>query len=229
MIIASTQAVRQAFHTSTAPDDNVKPFAPQLTLELGIRISQVAFSADESFLVLSAENGGGLAVYEVQSLMQGNTQSAFQISTNNAALRNLLPNPTPEKAELFAMVTEKGELLMANLATREFAPLKENVSCASWSARGKQLVAGLGDGTCHQLTPEGSWKANIPRPPELEGDQYVSALSWLENDIFLVAHTPSAGDDGMIPATTFHIATRQSQPQVSYTYQKLPDPPRLLA
>ena len=143
-----------------------------------MRVSQVAFSADESFLVLSAESGGGLAVYDVQSLMQGVTESVFQLSSNGSALRALLPNPTPEKAELFAAVSTNGQLLMANLKTREFVSgpqgqiLKDGVSCVSWSARGKQLIAGLGNGMCYQMTPEGEGKADLPQPPGLDGDQH---------------------------------------------------------
>ncbi|KAL8766409.1 MAG: hypothetical protein Q9209_006785 [Squamulea sp. 1 TL-2023] len=234
VIIAGTEVVRKAFTDKDAGDGNIKSFTPQLTLNLGTRISQVAFSADESFLVLSAEQGGGLAVYEVQSLMQGNTESAFQIATNGTALRMLLPNPTPERAELFAAVTMSGELLIANLASRQFMngpqgmTMKDGVSCVSWSARGKQLVAGLGSGTCYQMTPEGEGKAEIPAPPDMEGDQHVSALTWLENDVFLVAHTTSTQDEGMIPGTTFRLINRQSQsqpqPQISYVYQKLPEP-----
>ncbi|KAL8723492.1 MAG: hypothetical protein Q9225_000225 [Loekoesia sp. 1 TL-2023] len=229
VIIARTEAVRKAFAASGDADGSVKSFTPQLTLELGMRISQVAFTADEKFLVLSAENGGGLAVYEVQNLMQGNTQSAFEISTSGTSLRMLLPNPTPDRAELLAVVTVKGELLMANLSSRQFVngpqglTLKEGVSCVSWSARGKQLVAGLGDASCYQLTPEGEGKANIPPPPDLEMDQHVSALSWLENDLFLIAHTVTSGDESMIPATTFRLVTRQTKPQVSHTFQKLPE------
>ena len=52
----------------------------------------------------------------------------------------------------------------------------------------------------------------------------VSSISWLENDIFLVAHTPSSSDDGMIPETTYHLITRQTKPQLSTGFQKLPDP-----
>ncbi|KAL8666883.1 MAG: hypothetical protein Q9202_001123 [Teloschistes flavicans] len=228
VIIATTEAVRKAFRGDGSVGNNIKTFTPQLTLKLGIRISHVAFSADESYLVLSAEDGGGLAVYEVQSLTQGNAQSAFEISTNNTSLRALLPNPTPEKAELFAVVTTNGQLSIANLTSRQFVPqgtpLKEGVSCVSWSARGKQLVAGLGNGACSQLTPEGAEKATFPPPPGLEGNQYVSALYWLENDVFLVAHTPSTADNEMIPTTTFNVVTRQLQPQISYTYQTLPEP-----
>lgn len=143
-----------------------------------MRVSQVAFSADEDFLVLSAETGGGLAVYEVQALIQGNTQSIFQLPTNGAALRALVPNPTPGTAGLLAAVTTNGELLMANLKTRQFLNgsqgqvLKDGVSCVSWSTQGKQLVVGLGNGTVCQMTPEGEMKGEIPRPPALEGDQH---------------------------------------------------------
>ncbi|KAI4143819.1 MAG: hypothetical protein LQ341_002811 [Variospora aurantia] len=229
VVIAGTEAVRKAFAANEA-DGSVKSFTPQLTLELGIRISQVAFTADEKFLVLSAETGGGLAVYEVQSLLQGNTGAAFEISTDKSSLRMLLPNPTPERADLLALVTIKGELLMANLTTRQLASgpqgniLKDGVSSVSWSTRGRQLIAGLGDGSCYQLTPEGEGKNTIPQPPDLEVDQHVSAISWLENELFLVAHTTSTGDEGMIPATTFRMVTRQTKPRLSHTFQKLPEP-----
>ena len=176
VVVASTEALRQAYDSHS--NGRTKSFKPQLTLNLSIRISQVAFSADEECLVLSAENGGGLAVYEVQSLMQGGTQSAFEMSTNNAPLRALLPNPTIEKAELFAVVTQGGELMMANLKSRQFVNgssgqlLREGVSCVSWSNKGKQLVAGLGNGVCFQMTPEGECKAEISAPSSLEGQHY---------------------------------------------------------
>ena len=178
VIIAGTESIRQAFSASGTADGNVKSFTPQLALNLGIRISQVAFSADEEYLVLSAENGGGLAVYEVQALMQGRTAAAFELPTNGRSLRALVQNPTPEKAELFAVVTENGDLMMANLKVGDFVGgtqqkiMKDGVSCVSWSTKGKQLVAGLGNGVCSQMTPEGEIKAEIPAPSNLEGEHH---------------------------------------------------------
>ena len=52
----------------------------------------------------------------------------------------------------------------------------------------------------------------------------VSSVAWLENDVFLVAHTPSSSNDGMIPETTYHLITRQAQPSPSIAFQKIPDP-----
>ena len=244
VIIASTEAVRQAF--SAPGDSNIKSFNPQLTLNLSMKISQVAFSADEDYLVLSALNGGGLAVYEVQSLMQGGTQATFEMSTNNISLRALLPNPTAEKAELFAVVTVEGQLMIANLKSRQFINgtqgqlLKESVSCVSWSNKGKQLVAGLEGGSCFQMTPEGEGKADIPAPSGLEGQHHgkhirptvrfvgsldcvVSAINWLENDLFLIAHTPSSEESSIVPATTYHIITRAKLPEQGIQYRKLPE------
>jgi nucleoporin NUP159 len=143
-----------------------------------MRVSQVVFSSDEAYLVISAEQRGGLAVYDVGALMQGSTNPAFELSTEGAVLRGLVPNPTAEKAEYFAVITVDGKLLMANLKERRFlsgpngSVLKSGVSCVSWSTRGKQLAAGLGDGTVSQMTPEGEEKAVIPKPPNLEGDQH---------------------------------------------------------
>ena len=175
--IASTDLVRKAYNEPSG-DGDIKPFTPQLSLNLGMRVSHVAFSADENYLVLSAQNGGGLAVYDVANLMNGATQSSFEMSTNGMTLRHMIPNPAPEKAELFALVTDAGQLLMANLKSRELLArgqspvMKEGVSCVSWSALGKQLVAGLGDGSCFQMTPEGEGKGQLPRPVNLEGDQH---------------------------------------------------------
>jgi len=96
----------------------------------------------------------------------------------------LVPNPTPEKGELLALVTDDGKLMMANLKDRAVAPgangqaLKEGVSCVSWSARGKQLVAGLGDGTASQMTPEGDGKAEIPKPPGMDNNYHSKPLNF---------------------------------------------------
>ena len=177
IVVASTDSIRQTFLSNEG--GNLKPFAPQLTLNIGMRVSHVAFSADESYLVISAEQGGGLAVFDVQGLAQGNTQPAFEVSTNGSSLCALVPNPAPDRAELFALITTNGELMIANLKNSQPSAsgrltqvLKEGVTCVSWSTRGKQLVAGLKDGTSFQLTPEGEGKAQIPRPGDLIGDQH---------------------------------------------------------
>lgn len=134
-----------------------------------MHVSQVAFNADESCLILSAEEGGGLAAYDVQGLLQGNTQVAFELSTNGEALRTLLPNPAVEMAELCAVVTNRGNLHIADLKARSVSnALVSQVSSISWSTRGKQLVAGLADGTIHQITPAGELQAQIPRAPSVE-------------------------------------------------------------
>ncbi|MCJ1381616.1 hypothetical protein MMC17_004727 [Xylographa soralifera] len=230
VVIASTDSVRAAFEAVSSNASDIKPFTPQLTLPIGTRVSQVAFSSDENYLVISAENGGGLAVYNVQSIMQGNTQSTFELSTDGVSIRALTPNPAIEKAELFAVILTNGQLLIADMKSRQFLSgtagqiLKDGVSCVSWSKRGKQLVAGLGNGGGFQMTPNGEGKGEIPKPPGIEGDQHVSAVSWLEsmpNNIFLMAHTPSIADQGIASATTFTLVTRQNP--ASYTFQKLPD------
>lgn len=145
-----------------------------------MRVSQLAFTADENFLILSAESGGGLAVYEVQSLLSGSTSSAFELSTNGESLLSLATNPTAEMAELCAIVTSSGNLHMANLKERKITDALQNqVSCLSWSSRGKQLCAGLADGTIRQMTPEGAGQANIPRPPDLDNHHGKLVLSLL--------------------------------------------------
>lgn len=142
-----------------------------------MRVSHLAFTADENYLVLSAESGGGLAVYEVQSLLQGSSNSTLELPTNGESLRYLAPNPTAEKSELCAVVTTNGNLYMANFKERKMSnPLKSQVSCLSWSSKGKQLCAGMADGSIFQMTPEGEGKAEIPKPPN-SGDCHGKNLS----------------------------------------------------
>ena len=175
VIVASTESVRQAF---SADGGSFKPCTPQLTIEFGTRISQVAISSDESVLVLSAEAGGGFAIYSIDNLMQGNKDPASEISTDGASVRSLVPNPAAEHAELFAVVTFNGQLLAANMKESQFVGgangkvLKDGVSSVSWSNKGKQLTAGLGNGAAVQMKPDGQVVKEIPRPPGLEGDQH---------------------------------------------------------
>ena len=186
LVVASTESVRKALGSPKEGDSDVRPFEPQLRVPMPTRVAQVAFTADEAYLVLSAESGGGLAVYDVQALLQGSTAALFELSTNGEPLRSLAPNPTPDKAELCAVVTTNGNLHVADLRDRRLSNvLKSQVSCVSWSSKGKQLCAGLADGTIHQMTPEGEAKADIPKPPGL-------------GDCHGACRLPSA--DGLAPA-----------------------------
>ncbi|KAK1532585.1 uncharacterized protein CCOS01_04568 [Colletotrichum costaricense] len=217
--ITSTDSVRKGFEGEKEGDSDVRAFQPQGKLPMPMRVSQLAFSADENYLILSAESGGGLAVYEVESLLQGATKAAFELATNGETLRALFPNPTIEKAELCAIVTNNGNLHMANLKERSVSnALKAQVSCISWSTKGKQLVAGLADGTIFQMTPEGEAKGEIPRPSNVS-NAHVSSLTWLENHLFLAIHTSTSESP---PNSVYHLITRKLPSD--FTFQKLNDP-----
>ncbi|KAI2609739.1 uncharacterized protein GGS25DRAFT_231203 [Hypoxylon fragiforme] len=224
IILASTESVRKAFDGPKDGEGETPTFEPPLKLPLPIRVCQLAFTADEAYLLLSAEQGGGLAVYQVEALQHGTTQSAFEMPTNGESLRALVPNPRTEKAELCAVVTNEGKLLMANMKDRNFVSgpngqiLKDQVSCVAWSNKGKQLIAGLGDGTIQQMTPEGNVKAEIPRPPDLDSTYFVSCLVWLENDVFLSFYVSTSEQP---PPIRCRLITRQGQKFLS---QKLINP-----
>ncbi|RCI14620.1 hypothetical protein L249_6372 [Ophiocordyceps polyrhachis-furcata BCC 54312] len=221
VVIARTDAVRKALESPKEGDSDVRTLENnKIITPMPMRISQLAFTADENYLILSAEAGGGLAVYEVQSFAQGIAQPSFELATGGESLRSLVPNPTPEKAELCAVVTNGGNLHMANLKERRISnALRSQVSCISWSAKGKQLCAGLADGTIHQMTPDGEAKAEIPRPPSLVGDYHVSSLTWLENNLFLAIHTTTNLSP---PSSIYNIITRE--PPAAFVFQKMSDP-----
>ncbi|EME78084.1 uncharacterized protein MYCFIDRAFT_145173, partial [Pseudocercospora fijiensis CIRAD86] len=133
------------------------------------RLSHVAFSADESCLVIVSDQGGGLAVYDTNALVSGNKEPAFSIGTNGVSVRHLLPNPNPDEASahLFAIVLTNGQLLLADLKARNLRKgqsseaFHDNVFSACWSKLGKQIIAGKGDGSCAQIDPQGVLKDSI--------------------------------------------------------------------
>lgn len=221
LIIGSTSSLREAF---TSTSEGVATYRPQLSLSLPARISHVAFTADESHLVLGSASGG-LAVYSVSDLNNSSNASAlFQLGTNGG-LREVKPNP--ETPEFVAIVTTKGDVQMLNLNTRAWEQgangpvLKSNASTVSWSQRGKQIVCGMGDGTLWQMTPQGEGRAVLPSVPGLD-NHFVSSIVWLENHFFITTHTPVPSEE-QNNESVFHILTRSSK-GASFQYTRLPDP-----
>lgn len=185
MAIASSDAVRKAISAATEDKAKTKPFQPQATIPLPARPTHVAFTSGDDALVLATENSSQLLVYETTSLSTGNAQPALSIPTNGATFRSLAPNPAPPSDEahssLVALVTTNGELLVANLTAGNLVSgpngnvLKTGVSSVCWSNKGKQLVAGLADGTGYQMTPDGTQKDLVSRPSDLEGNCHGNA------------------------------------------------------
>lgn len=176
LVLASTDTVRKAIEAPTGEDKTkTKPFQPQATIPLPARPTHVAFTSGDDALILATENGSEISIFQTTNIMQGNTQPAFSIPTNGVSMRALAPNPDPNTA-FVALVTANGELLMADLKAGNLMSgpnghvLKNGVSSVSWSNKGKQLVAGLADGTAYQMTPDGTKKDEIPRPSDLEGE-----------------------------------------------------------
>ncbi|GAB1194938.1 hypothetical protein APSETT444_004190 [Aspergillus pseudonomiae] len=215
LAIASSSAIRKAISAPTEDKAKTKPFQPQATIPLPARPTHIAFTSGDDALVLATENCSQLVVYETTSLSTGNAQPALSIPANGATFRSLAPNPAPPSDEahssLVALVTTNGELLVANLKAGNLVSgpngnvLKTGVSSVCWSNKGKQLVAGLADGTGYQMTPD------------------VSSIAWLENDIFLMVYTPNDAEDesGQTPSSSYYVITRRKQ--APFLIQKLPE------
>ncbi|KAI9046370.1 FG-nucleoporin NUP159 [Aspergillus affinis] len=230
--VASSDAVRKAISAPTDSKVKTKPFQPQATIPLPARPTHVAFASGDSALVVTTEAGSQLLVYETDSLLSGNGQPALSLPVSGAPFRAVAPNPATldvDKSSLVALVTGGGELLIANLKTGQLLSgangqiMKSGVSSVCWSNKGKQLVAGLADGTAHLIKPTGEQTATIPRPQDLEGECHVSSISWLEDDIFLMVYTPNTVEDeiGQTPPSSYYLITRRKQ--APFLIQKLPD------
>ena len=230
VVVTTTDTVREivcAIEKGKEPNDT-GTIEPDVKLSVP-RASHVVFSIDESVLVVSPQDSGGLIAYQVDGLLKGETQPALQIATNDTGLRALIANPSAEFAEFFAAVTTNGELLMADLKSgglgsgTDGVVLRRGVTCVSWSNKGKQLVAGLANGSAVQIMPDGAVCADIPRPPTLADNMHVSAMSWLHDDTFFIIYTPNdSSSDGMAPPSDYYIVSRQPK-TTNFAFQKLPE------
>lgn len=228
LVFASTDKVRHALLHGEETDSNIRSMQPDAAVRTP-RLSQVMFTADENCLVVSAEDTGGIIAYQVEALKSGQTNPAIQISTHNTPLRALSPNPAPSTRDLVAVVTSNGDLLIADLEAKDLKSgphgpvLRSAVTCVSWSNKGKQLVAGLANGTAVQMKPDGSVMAEIPKSTSVPSGMHISTISWLENHLFLIIYTPnSSSDDDAMPSSEYYIVSREQETQ-NYTFQRLPD------
>ncbi|KAJ5303109.1 hypothetical protein N7476_009908 [Penicillium atrosanguineum] len=224
LVVANTDSARQSIEAPAGKDKvKTKPFEPQAKIPLPARPTHVAFTASDDALILATENGSQISVFQTTDLITGNAQPAISIPTNGASLRALVPNPD-HNSTFVAMVTVNGELLIADLKSGSLVNgpngpiLKNSVSCVAWSTKGKQVIAGLADGTAAQMTPDGTQKDQVPRPSDLEGDCHISSVAWLENDLFFMAYTPNSAEEDM---SSYYILTRRKQ--APFLIQKLPE------
>jgi nucleoporin NUP159 len=201
-VIGSTASLREAFTKNE--------YTPELSIPSPINISHVAFNADESHLILGISTGG-LAIYSIDDLSNGAGEGrpTFEVRLDDA-LRDLKPNPIVP--ELVAVLTMDRDVRILDLNSRLFKSgesgsiLNSNVGAFAWSKLGKQIICGLVDGTCRQMTPDGVRKAELPAPPGLQ-NYYVSNIVWLTNHEFLVTHTPIPTADPDYESV-FHSLTR---------------------
>ncbi|KAF2717840.1 hypothetical protein K431DRAFT_288183 [Polychaeton citri CBS 116435] len=218
LVVGTTQSIREGLRNSQ-PDDQFSKagkYHPAASIPVP-RCSHVAFSADESCLIIAAEQGGGLAVYETNAITNGSKESQLQIGTNNVSIRHLIPNPARASWELVAVVLSEGQLVLADLKQQRLsqsasgnAVFAEKVYCASWSRLGKQLVVGKEDGTAQQIDLLGNVKADIPAPPQLSQSMPCTSIFWLDTLIFLTVHGPvqePLGGEGAEPPV-WHLVTR---------------------
>ncbi|KAF2201882.1 hypothetical protein GQ43DRAFT_393245 [Delitschia confertaspora ATCC 74209] len=220
LIVTSTKSVHDTFKVKPPANNIIEDFAPDLTIPVP-RLSHAVFSSDENYLVITAQNGGGVGVYVVDALLQKKTEPAFQIRTNPASVRALVPNP--EAGGLFAVVLDEGKLMLADLEQKAFrqmpngngTTLKDNVTSVTWSTKGKQLLAGLNDGTAVLVDQSGETKGIVPRPPELDSTYTVASVLWPANDQFLVIYNSSNSPEE--DRRLFFVQTDKSRSKFSFS------------
>ncbi|KAH7085528.1 hypothetical protein BKA63DRAFT_459084 [Paraphoma chrysanthemicola] len=207
LVITSTDKVRKAFGSKAGEWDVIADFTPDVSITLGLPpLRHVVFSTNGEFLVVSAEDQGALAVFNVATLMQGNQAPERKIETDGVAVRSLQPNPMAEFEHYMAVVLQSGKLCIVDIAEGGTLTIKnDGVSCATWSSKGKAVAAGLQDGTTSIYMSTGELKGTIPCPPGLEDNYEVTGLAWLKNTEMLLVHSPKPNGTSDDQDNKYHI------------------------
>ncbi|CAE7210705.1 hypothetical protein PTT_10372 [Pyrenophora teres f. teres 0-1] len=237
LVIASTDAVRNAFQNKTTADeienaddprlderdiDVVTDFTPDVTISTP-NLRHVAFSANGDFLAVAAEERPTLHVYDVAAVVgAGKKDASIDIDTDST-IRALLPNPVPETEQYFATVTDAGKLMTFDVASGNRMTLRESgVTCAAWSARGKALVSGSTDGSCDIHMANGDLKGTIPRAPDVDETYEVSGVTWLKTEEFVVVYSLSKQEDEEHPEPKKISVITSAKGWGSFTYNAFP-------
>ncbi|KAJ4984095.1 nuclear pore complex subunit Nup159, partial [Stagonosporopsis vannaccii] len=230
LVLAFTDRVRKAFQDKAGEWDVVSDFAPDATMPVP-KLRHVAFSAEGDLLVISAEDGGGLAVFDPTEIMKQNFNPGKEIATDKQPVRVLLPNPTHDMEHIFAAVLDNGKLCLIDVTKGDMHTIREEgVVCASWSTKGKALAVGLKDGTGVLYLNNGTQKAVIPRPPKLHEGFTYSGLVWLANDEFFITHFPKqAAIDSNEPEEGRYHYVRSNKAWTSFSFHPTPEDPILPA
>ncbi|WVF70427.1 hypothetical protein IAT40_005217 [Kwoniella sp. CBS 6097] len=229
LIVGSNQDIRihrlSDFHHAleTAAKDASAVSTPVQTIALTARPVWIRLAMNEEKLVVATDNGSGVHLFNLKDVLAGTT-SPYHSHTSDIPthLLDVIPNPSPSSNDrLSRYVTLLGAegFVVADIEERRLlAPVAGPFTCASWSAKGKQIVLGNPAGKLVQHTPEGVVKAEIPPPPDLEAF-YPTFVQWLENDLFFVsyAQTDSQPDD---PIETYIIHRSKAE----FTFTKFFDP-----
>ena len=201
-------------------------FTPDVTISTA-DLRHVVFSTDGDFLATSAEETGGLTLYDVAGLVkQGRKDAGNQISTEGVPVRSLLPNPATEYGHYFAVVLDSGKLQIVNGVEGNKLTIREDgVNCIAWSTRGKAVVSGLADGTLAINMSSGELKGIIPRPPDVDESYEVAGVSWLNTEEFLVVHSLKQTQDPGEPNKYHFVKSNKGWTSFSFhpfTYDPLP-------
>lgn len=166
--------MRKAYSGQADADNVITSFTSDITIPTP-RLRHVVFSSDEDFLVLTAESGGGLAVYNTESVLNKKNPEN-QIGTDQISVRALVPNPNPQFGQYFAVILENGRLFVVDISDGKQVKLQEeNATCVAWSNRGKAVIAGQKDGSAVQYGMKGDVMATVPRPPDMDAS-YIGEL-----------------------------------------------------
>ncbi|KAI2478517.1 PPE-repeat protein [Pyrenophora tritici-repentis] len=237
LVIASTDAVRNAFQNKTTADeienaddprlderdiDVVADFTPDVTISTP-NLRHVVFSANGDFLAVAAEERPTLHIYDVAAVVgAGKKDASIDIDTDST-VRALLPNPVPETEQYFATVTDAGKLMTFDVASGNRMTLRESgVTCAAWSARGKALVSGSTDGSCDIHMANGDLKGTIPRAPDVDETYEVSGVTWLKTEEFVVVYSLIKQEDEENPEPKKISVITSAKGWGSFTYNAFP-------
>ncbi|KAG4068236.1 hypothetical protein HA402_007756 [Bradysia odoriphaga] len=219
VIVGSSEPNLKVIQLSRIVSDKDKPVVPSRSIALPVPAHSIALSCDHSMLAVNFKQNelAFVTIFSVPSFLSNNIKIIHQnfrpCTDDGVTASQLLWNPVLPNT--LAICLSNKSLLVFSFKEQGYdfhsIDKSEQVGCASWSPKGKQIVAGFPNGKISQYKPDLKLARTIPCVVRLYNTAWdVIAIQWLSTYQFAAVMLPR--EENAYPALYIVYAPKNGTP-----------------
>ncbi|XP_037034125.1 nuclear pore complex protein Nup214 [Bradysia coprophila] len=219
VIVGGSEPNLKVIQLSRIVSDKDKPAVPTRSIPLPVPAHSIALSCDHSMLAVNFKQNelAFVTVFSVPSFLSNNIKIIHQnirlCTDDGVTASQLLWNPVLPNT--LAICLSNKSLLVFTFKDQGYdfysIDKSEQVGCASWSPKGKQIVAGFPNGKIAQYKPDLKLARTIPCIVRMYNTTWdVIAIQWLSTYQFAAVMLPR--EENAYPALYIVYAPKNGTP-----------------